>query len=237
MSYPFKRFSQLKAADLNVELQTHTTWTDGKASLGDLLTRAAERGLATIAVTEHVRRDTDWFPQFAAAVRQEATRFKDLQILVGCEAKALDEEGGLDTTAAIRAECDLVLGVVHRMTLPSGEGFYNPADFEAGDFQDLELRHILGLIKEAPIDVVGHPMGMSLRHFANFPERQFRSLIEACKESKVAVEINSSYLGDRLPDFVKLCRELDPWVSIGSDAHNLDEVGLCRDRLTALGVG
>ena len=48
----------------------------------------------------------------------------------------------------------------------------------------------------------------------------------------VAIEINSSYLVD-VDAFLRLCQEVDPIVSIGSDAHKLEELGRCRDVLRA----
>lgn len=234
MKFAFKQYSEVTDPDLNVELQAHTTWTDGKASVGDMLAQAQKVGLDSIALTEHVRRGADWFEQFAIEVRAQSENYPELNVLVGCEAKALDTEGSLDVDDAVRERCDLVLGVVHRMTLPSGQGFYDPKSFSAQEFQELELRHTLGLIRTAPIDVVGHPMGMSLRHFGDFPENCYRRLMEAAKERSVAVEINSSYLGDRLPAFLALCREINPLVSIGSDAHEVETVGRCRDRLRGL---
>ena len=60
-------------------------------------------------------------------------------------------------------------------------------------------------------------------------------MIEALK-SETAVEINSSYLVD--PEgFLRLCAEINPIVSIGSDVHKLEEMGRCRDMLRARGIG
>jgi len=65
----FVQFRSLKPELVNVELQVHTTWTDGRSTI------AEQRGLATIAFTEHVRRDTNWFVGFAVAVREARHRY------------------------------------------------------------------------------------------------------------------------------------------------------------------
>ena len=49
-------------------------------------------------------------------------------------------------------------------------------------------------------------------------------------ERNIALEINSSYLRD-VPAFLKLGAEINPYVSIGSDVHGLEELGRCRDLL------
>ena len=84
---PFCRFSELDSTFLNVEYQVHTSQTDGEATPKEILTVARERGLESIAFTEHVRRDTDWFGGFAGAIRDLRPDFPEMRIYVGCETK------------------------------------------------------------------------------------------------------------------------------------------------------
>jgi putative hydrolase len=231
------RFRDLRWADVNRELQVHTTWTDGQADLATLLAHAWRRGLRTVAFTEHVRRETTWFPAFAGAVRSWRPRYPELEILVGCEAKALDARGSLDATERILAECDLVLGSVHR--LPDGAGgFVHPSALPAAACLERELAVALGLLDAAPIDVLAHPCGMSLRRSPDvFPEAALRALCRRGLERGVAIEINPTYLGPHWGAFLRLCAELDPYVSIGSDAHRPEHLAACRDKLVADGIG
>lgn len=227
------RFRDLTPERLNVELQVHTTWTDGHAAVGELLARASERGLSSIALTEHVRRETDWFPGFAAEVRAAGAAYPDMEVLVGCEAKALDPHGGLDAAAPVIAESDLVLGSVHRFPDGAG-GFVDFADLTAAELAERECEMAVGLLTSAPIDVLAHPGGMYQRRHGRYPDELFVRMMEASLIRGVAVEINSSYLVD-LPRFLELCDAVNPYVSVGSDAHRLDEVGRCRDHLRASG--
>ena len=55
-------------------------------------------------------------------------------------------------------------------------------------------------------------------------------MLEASLKREIAIEINSSYLID-FEGFLNLCSEINPFVSIGSDVHRLEEVGKCRDIL------
>ncbi len=229
---PFAHFRNLDHTTLNVEYQVHTRQTDGQATVEDLLATARQRGLSALAFTEHVRRDTPWFGTFARHVRAAAQAYPDLRVYVGCEAKALDSAGSLDASDAILAECDLVLGSVHRF--PDGNGGYlEPGSLPADACAEREFALALGLVRAAPIHVLAHPGGMSLRNHGSFPEPLFRRLLEAARERGVAVEINTSYLRD-VPAFLRLCAEVDPLVSIGSDVHRLEELGRCRDLLLSL---
>jgi putative hydrolase len=225
----FGRFRDLDHEALNVDCQVHTTWSDGRADVRAMLEAARERRLAAIALTEHVRRDTAWFCDFAGTVRAEARAVPGMDVYVGCEAKALDADGTLDVTDEIRAQCDLVLGVVHRF--PDGRGGF--LDFTRLDWQacaELEWQLTRGLLRAAPIDVLGHPGGMTQRWFGRYPASLFRKILEASGERGIAVEINSAYVAD-WNGFLALCEEVNPVVSIGSDAHGPDELGRCRDRL------
>lgn len=231
----FCRFSELSPATVNVEYQVHTTWTDGKAPSHEILQVASQRGLGAIAFTEHVRRETDWFAGFVDEIRDVSELQPGMRVYVGAETKAMDEDGTLDITDEILQSSDIVLGVVHRF--PDGAGGY--LDFKAMSAEetaDMEFRLSMGMIRNAPIDVLGHPGGMYQRRHGEFPEHYFRRMMEATLAHGIAIEINSSYLVN-MPKFIELCREIDPIVSIGSDAHRLDELAKCRDTLLQMGIG
>ena len=221
----FRRFSELDETSCLIELQTHTTWTDGNQSVLDVLEATREQGLHTVAITEHVRRDTDWFADFVTDVRGEAAQFPGITVLIGCEAKALDTEGDLDVSNELTEQCDIVLGSVHRF--PDGKG--GLLEFSALSREELAEREVelaIGLLRAAPIDVLAHPGGMYQRRHGEFPPAGMRRIIEASLDRGIAVELNSSYHPD-LSSMIALCRELDPFVSIGSDAHDRAEVGKC----------
>lgn len=232
----WKRFRDLTQADINVELHLHTNWTDGEAPIAAILERSAALGLRQIAFTEHVRYSTDWYAEFAAAVRQAADAYPDLQVFLGCEAKALDKAGGFDASPAILGQCDIVLGSVHRFPNGSG-GYLDFASLDADQFVQIEFELACGLIDHAPIDVLAHPGGMYSRRFGvDFPEPLMRALMERSIARGIAIEINSAYLKD-IEAHLRLCAELNPIVSIGSDMHRLDKLGHCRDMLREEGIG
>ena len=233
---PLPRYRELGLSDINCDLQIHTTWTDGTATAQDLLEAALDRGLKRVAFTEHVRRESNWFPNFAKEIRDLRVSWPDIEVLVGCEAKALDTHGSLDATDEILAECQIVLGSVHRLPMRDGQ-FAAPGSLPLDELLRIELSASLGLIDIAPIDVLAHPMGMTLRKHKHFPVNAMREMLERASEQGVAVEINASYLGPDLERFLSLCNEINPYVSIGSDVHKLEQLGECRDRLIVFRVG
>lgn len=231
----FGRFLDLKWPDINCDMHLHTARTDGKAHIKDVMHYAVERGLSRIAFTEHVRRDTQWFQQFTRQVRAEHKAYPQLETLVGCEAKALDTHGLLDATDKLLAECDIVLGSVHRF--PDGPGGYVgfPSLFQE-HFAQIEFELAVGLLSAAPIDVLAHPGGMYFMRYGDFPSAMMREIFKKSLERGIAVEINTSYM-QNLAGFLRLCVEINPYVSIGSDMHCLEQLVECRDQLRAHKVG
>lgn len=231
----WKRFRDLTYADINVELHLHTNWTDGEASIEAVLSQSAAAGLRQIAFTEHVRTDTEWYQDFAAAVRAAALLQPGIDVFLGCEAKALDTIGGFDASEAILELCDVVLGSVHRFPDGSG-GFLSFSSLSQEQFAEIEFALACGLIDGAPIDVLAHPGGMYSRRFGvDLPEPQMRALMERSSARGIAIEINSAYLKD-MDAHLRLCADVNPIVSIGSDMHHLDNLGHCRDALVSRGV-
>ncbi|WP_409341772.1 PHP domain-containing protein [Paenibacillus sp. MBLB4367] len=225
----FYRFRDLTRERLNVEYQVHTNRTDGEETIQAILEAARRTKLAGIAFTEHVRKSSDWFADFAGEVIKEKSNGSSPDIYVGCEAKALDAKGGLDAAPAVLAQCDIVLGSVHGFP-PEMLAGRSMNDLQADECAEIELKLSLGLLRSAPIDVLAHPGGMTYRRFGSFPEKSHETLMKQSLARGIAIEINTSYLTD-LENFLALCRKINPYVSIGSDVHRLHEVGTCRDRL------
>jgi histidinol phosphatase-like PHP family hydrolase len=206
-----------------LDLHLHTTWTDGAATVAQTHQRAVELGLEAILFSEHARRTSgDWFPRFAAEVR--AVSDDRCRALVGVETKVDSFDGALDSCDEILAECDLVMASVHRFPgedgIVKGWGDYTPAVAI-----ETERRLALAVLDNPAVDILGHPMAMSLSRFrAEPPWECFLEIIEKCARVGVAFEINARYHRDlwRLAD---ACAAHGAPISLGSNAHCLDEIG------------
>jgi hypothetical protein len=64
-----KKFRDWTWSDLNIDYHMHTDRTDGQGDMESVIRRATEVGLHRIAITEHLRHDTDWFGEFAVDIR------------------------------------------------------------------------------------------------------------------------------------------------------------------------
>jgi putative hydrolase len=115
---------------LDEDFHVHSTFSDGASTLAENVQAARERGLRTLCLTDHVRRDTTWVPDFAAAVRPYR-RQPGLRVLAGVEAKILDGSGRLDIPPDLArcGEIDLVLIADHQF--PADDGPVHPDQIRA----------------------------------------------------------------------------------------------------------
>ena len=75
---------------LDQDHHVHSTFSDDAvSSLAENLQAAQERGLRAICLAEHVRRDSDWVPDFLGAVAA-LPDVPGLDVRAGVEAKTLD---------------------------------------------------------------------------------------------------------------------------------------------------
>ena len=93
------------------------------------------------------------------------------------------------------------------------------------DFAEIEFNLSTAIIKNPRIDILAHPGGMYIRKFnKNLPWNYLKNLIDHTNNYHKAIEINSSYLRDIEFD-TDLFSQLNPYVSLGSDAHTKEELG------------
>ncbi|MGD0063602.1 MAG: PHP domain-containing protein [Streptosporangiaceae bacterium] len=115
---------------LDEDFHVHSTFSDGASTLAENVEAARDRGLRTLCLVDHVRRDTVWVPEFTEAVDQYRHQ-PGLQVLAGVEAKILDVAGHLDVPPDLgdRRDLDLVLIADHQF--PGDNGPVHPDEVRA----------------------------------------------------------------------------------------------------------
>lgn len=212
---------ELQRGICTFDLHTHSTLTDGIDTPEAMVASADAAGIRVFALTEHVRRQSDWFPAFAD--RCAALAINGRQILVGCETKALDHRGTIDASPDTIARCDLVLGSVHRV--PDEEGnILEPRDLAPDRLLELEHRATIGLLTGGHIDVLAHQGGMYRRDGRDYPLELLDELIDLAVANEIAFEVNVKYHRDPSALLERLHRR-GAIISVGSDAHSAAEVG------------
>jgi putative hydrolase len=115
---------------LDEDFHVHSTFSDGASTLAENVQAATERGLATLCLVDHVRRDTTWVPEFAAAVRP-FRHHPELRVLAGVEAKILDASGRLDVPPDLARSEDIDLVLIADHQFPGQTGPVHPDQVRA----------------------------------------------------------------------------------------------------------
>jgi putative hydrolase len=110
---------------LDEDFHVHSTFSDGASTLAENVQAARDRGLRTLCLVDHVRRDTAWLPDFAAAVDQ-FRRQPGPQVLAGVEAKILDTSGQLDVPPDLGRQVGLDLVLIADHQFPADNGPMHP---------------------------------------------------------------------------------------------------------------
>lgn len=211
-------FSSIPAIDFHI----HTNFTDGRMDLLAALKRAEHEGLSCIAITDHARRESTYVPEYVLAI--QALREKTpIKIYIGLEVKIKDFEGNLDISPDHKKLLDFVSGSFHRYPARNG-GYLSVTGLSPAQAALIEVEASIAMIKARKSDVLNHPGRV---HFNNFgtplPTDHLRRIILAAKRSDVAIEINTST--PNWKEILQECIHQKALISLGSDAHDLHEVG------------
>ena len=103
---------------LSADYHVHSVFSDGASTLAQNVQAAADRGLVTMCLADHVRAGSSYVPRFAAAVARLRPA-APLELLAGVEAKILDGNGRLDLPP-LPDGIDLVLIADHQFPGPGG---------------------------------------------------------------------------------------------------------------------
>src|SRR3954464_1446727 len=200
--------------DLRGDLHTHTTWSDGKDSLEDMVAAAIGRGYAYYAVCDHSQRLRGGLLQQQAeqidALNEIVAPFR---ILKGIEVN-VRPDGTLDVSEEELATRDWVVASVHSR------------------FEHDATERVLAAMDSPYVDCIGHLTNRKIGKRAPAPVDVER-VIEKALETGTFLEINSQPDRLDLTDVnARAAREAGLKLVIDSDGH---EVGALE--FVELGVG
>ncbi|MEC8410251.1 MAG: DNA polymerase/3'-5' exonuclease PolX [Planctomycetota bacterium] len=206
--------------DLRGDLHMHTTATDGKGTLEEMVEAARSRGLQYIAITDHSQRVSMARGLTPDRLLEQWDQIDDLnakldgsfRILKGIECDIL-EQGGMDLPDEVLAQADWVLGAIHY-----------------GQQQSLEqiTERILEAIRHPEVDAIAHPTGRLLLKREPYAV-DLRRVMTTCAEYGKALEINANPMRLDLNDIQLMhATELGIPIVINSDAHSTDGLDVLR---------
>ncbi len=197
----------------------------------------AAMGLSGISISEHSAHlafsrehygRSEWFTNGMKDAAREDDRTNDFFDMVEAARKEhsslhagieldFDASGNPVARREQAARAQVHLGAVHQLTaVITGNGDSNAVKNE---FMFLTRR-----IAESGVIVLAHPFRVFRRGKIETPADLFAPVAEMLKKHGVAAELNF-HTNEPSPEFFRLCIESGVKIALGSDAHNMYEVG------------
>ena len=208
---PIGEGAELRAA-LRGDCHSHSTWSDGGASVREMALVAQAIGHEYLVVTDHSPRLTiahglsqERLAQQQVEIDALNAEFDDFEILSGIEVDIL-EDGTLDLPDDILEQLDVVIASVHsKLRLES------PAMTE----------RMVRAVANPHVDILGHCTNRKVVGTGRKPSQFDADMVfAACAQFNTAVEINCRPERQDPPEeLLELAMEWNCMVSIDTDAH------------------
>ena len=202
----------IEVKDIKADLQTHSTWSDGKLSMLEMARAAAKRGIKVIAFTDHSVSlgvtqglSMEDHKKQAAEIKKIQKQLGDSILVLHASEVEIKADGSLDYPDEFLATLDLVVASLHTSLRQPREKV---------------TQRVINAIRNPHVDIIGHPTGRLI------PDREGADLdmdavLNAAAETGVALEINASpYRLDLEDVYARRAKELGIPISINTDSHS-----------------
>ena len=205
--------------DLRGDLHSHTTASDGTASIQEMATAAQSFGYEYLAITDHSASMGFGADVSADQLRRQIERVRELDaqldgftLLIGSEVNILPD-GSLDYPDELLAQLDWVLASVHT-------SFRMPA-------AEMTAR-IVAAIEHPYVDCIGHLTGRKIERRAPY-EFDFEAVVGAAAGSGTMLEINANPDRRDLNELhARAAAEAGVPIVINTDSHRTDGFEVAR---------
>jgi len=209
----------LELADIRGDLHMHTTASDGRNTIEEMIEACRNRGYEYMCISEHSRGqvqanglDARRLAAHAEAIRTAAEKYKDITVLVGCEVDIF-KDGRLDFGASVLGELDFVTASAHSaLSLGRAEA----------------TARLVRAIEHPHVHCIGHPSGRLINKRPGM-EIDIELIARAAAANDVALEINAHYWRLDLRDVhVRAAVAAGAKVIISTDAHGIDDLDMMK---------
>ena len=209
----------LELGHIRGDLHMHTTASDGRSTIEEMIAAAKARGYMYICITDHSQssviangHSVERLLKHVEAVRAAANRERDIVVWAGAEVDILGE-GQLDYPDEVLAQLDFVVASLHTGMSP---------DVHAN------TRRTLAAIQNPYVNLIAHPTGRMINKRDAMP-LDFEAIAAAAAETGTALEINASNFRLDLKDqHARFVRDRGVTLCIDCDAHHVDQLDQMR---------
>jgi len=209
------RLPQLvRRQDIRGDLQMHSTYSDGKNTLSEMIEACEQRGYDYMAITDHSPslymtgvKPADFRKQYREIDRLQE-KHDGIRILKSAEVDIL-ADGALDLDDDLLEEMDIVVISVHsRFNLSRKE----------------MTERITSAMRHPRVNILAHPTGRLINKREPYP-LDIESVMEIACEHGVMLELNAQPDRLDLRDFhLQMAREAGVKIVISTDAHRVAEL-------------
>ncbi len=201
--------------DIKGDLHMHTTWSDGTASIEEMIEACRAKGYKYMAITDHSQYlkvanglTVERLKEQKEIIRGLNEKYDDIVILSGIEMDILPD-GTLDFDDEILAEMDIVIASIH-------------SSFSQSKSQIME--RLRTALMNPHVDIIAHPTGRKIGRRLGY-DVDIDLLIELAKETNTILELNANPNRlDLMPAYVKKAQEQGVKIVINTDAHYIENL-------------
>jgi DNA polymerase (family 10) len=201
--------------DIRGDLHMHTTATDGRSTIEEMIRAAKGRRYKYIAITDHSKRvtmakglDTKRLREHWRKIDRVADGISGITVLRGVELDIL-EDGKLDLPDSILAEADWVVASIH---------------YGQSQSEKQITRRILNAIRNPHVDAIGHPTGRLIGKRKPYA-LNLNEILKAAADYGCMLEINGQPSRLDLDEIgAAAAKQRGIPLVLGTDAHSVDEL-------------
>ncbi len=168
--------------DIQGDLHIHTVWSDGVATIEDMVRAAIARDYRYMAISDHSGGlgvahglSPDRLRNQAAEISEVAARYPQIHILTASEVD-IRADGSMDFPDDVLAGLDIVIGSIHSAMSQTSED---------------ATKRLLRAIENPHVDVIGHPTTRIVGGREGVPiDRE--AVFNAASRTETALEINAN---------------------------------------------
>jgi DNA polymerase (family 10) len=200
----------VELGEIRGDLHVHTDWSDGKASLEEMVGAAQGRGLSYVAITDHAK-----FAEVIGGLTPDDVRRQiddiaklnetlgGFRILTGIEVN-MQPDGLLDLPDELLARLDVVIAAVHSIFR---------------QVKDVMTARLIRAVEHEHVDILAHPTGRKIGERPPI-EADWDAVFETAAKHNTAMEINANPVRlDLNGELVHRAIDAGVKLAIGTDAH------------------
>ena len=209
----------IRQEDLRGDLHMHSTWSDGRNTIEEMVEACAARGYEYMVISDHSKAlaMTNGLDAYRLRLQWKEidgirARHPEIRILRSMEVDIL-ADGALDLEDEMLAGLDVVLVSLHsRFDLPEAQ----------------QTERVLRALEHPEVSIFCHPTARLINRRKPV-EMDMDAVLRRAAELGVAVELNSNpHRLDLKDDHLRRARELGCKVVISTDSHRTRELDLMR---------